>query len=158
MENEQEKTNSDSDDKMLEKQGMWLENDVMAVLIETANSFMDFQWSEQYQSYCDTDSEDRHGHPFESLLRVKRVVNDLTYRLNGGFGLVGCCSQCKGYDGSYVHYDAWWGYCRLCEVRWLIDNVQIDRRIASLLVNPWIENMQATYRQVPLYAPKEDLA
>jgi hypothetical protein len=36
------KANRDSNDKLLEKQCMWVENDVMAVLIETANSFMDF--------------------------------------------------------------------------------------------------------------------
>jgi hypothetical protein len=36
------KANRDSNDKLLEKQCMWVENDVMAVLIGMANSFIDF--------------------------------------------------------------------------------------------------------------------
>lgn len=154
MENEQNSTNSDSDKELLEKQGMWIENSVIDVLIKTVNIFIDQQWSEQCRLYCMTDSEERCGHPFESLLRVKQLVNDLTYRIHGGFGPNGCCSQCKGNDGSYVHEESWWGYCQLCEVRWLIDTVHIDKRIAPLLSSPWIEKMQATYRQVPLYAPQ----
>jgi len=156
MKNNQEETNNDSDNNVLEEQGIWLEKDVMSVLVEAATSFLDVQWTEQYQSYSSAASEQRPGHPFECLLRVKRVVNDISYRLSGGYGSLGCCSQCKGNDGSYVHHEAWWGYCQLCEVRWLIDNVRIDERISSMLCNPWVVHMQAAFRQVPLYAPTAD--
>lgn len=109
----------------VDPRGLYLDEETAVVLTEGVASILNHIWRAEHRTYHTLPTDDRPGHVFEQMMRVKAIVNRLRHHLSAGLPLLGACPHCRGCDGDYVIDGVWWGFCQLCEVRWFIDELEL---------------------------------
>lgn len=137
-----------TDSESIDPQGLYLDEDTAVVLAEGVTSIISHMWRDEQRTYRSLPVDDRPGHVFEQLMRVKAIINHLRHDLSGGLPLLGCCPHCRGYDGNYAIDGFWWAFCQLCEVRWYVDELELSGTIWPVMRGRWAHELHNDYQPV----------